>query len=68
MRLQVFQSSFGVWALSVLGTTTLGTLGVPYLATEHRKKGCLWIISAEFIDFCPMAVLPFTLQSALQIL
>lgn len=35
MCLQVFQSSFGVWALTVLGAAILG---VPYLATEHTKK------------------------------
>lgn len=35
MCLQVFQSSFGVWALTVLGAATLG---VPYFATEHTKK------------------------------
>lgn len=51
------QSSFSIWALSVLATP-LGCISP--LNTQKRHS---WIISVEFIDFCPM--LFFFLHSTL---
>lgn len=47
MCLQVFQSSFGVWAFPVLGEVTLG---VPSLATEHTKKDSIYGLFEQSLE------------------